>query len=468
MLGPAQTFARSLLRWYDRSRRDLPWRVPVGSTEKLDPYHVLVSEAMLQQTQVATVVPYYHRFLARFPTLADLAAADEQDVLRLWQGLGYYSRARNLQAAARKVVSDFGGELPSERDELLRLPGVGLYTAGAVASIAFGRRAPIVDGNVARVLCRVDRITTDPRERATLDVLWRRAEEVLPESRTGDFNSAMMELGATVCTPRSPQCLLCPVREHCEAFAAGEAERIPGAQGEAHAAVAPRDVLRPPGRCLADRAAPAARAVGRDVAIRDGRAPEPVVADGATVPAVTPPPPVPTTEPVSIGSVEHALTHRRYHFDVRSCDATDDRTPAGDRPRAWVSLDRLDDYPSRAHTCASRRCSAPPAGARAPRPRAVPPPGTRRRRSRFRATRTVRQYGSDARRFPSITSPPPPSGRPARGLPRVGRSYISFGPGPFAGTDDHGSTQPRGPDDRRRRRPGRPSAPAPPRCWACS
>jgi A/G-specific adenine glycosylase len=221
MLPTPVQFRRRLLAWYDRHRRDLPWR------RTADPYHVLVSEAMLQQTQVATVIPYYRRFLERFPAISDLARASEQEVLRLWQGLGYYSRARNLQAAAKTVVAEHGGKLPQTVEALLKLPGVGRYTAGAVASIAFGTRAPIVDGNVARVLCRIDRIETDPRERETLQLLWRRAEEILPKDRVGDFNSALMELGATVCTPRSPQCLICPVRAHCEAFAAGVQERIP-------------------------------------------------------------------------------------------------------------------------------------------------------------------------------------------------------------------------------------------------
>src|SRR3954470_16957732 len=205
MLGSPTTFARRLLRWYDRARRDLPWRA-VGADGRPDPYHVLVSEAMLQQTQVATVIPYFNRFIARFATLADLARADEQEVLRLWQGLGYYSRARNLQKAARRVVSEFGGQLPADVDRLRALPGVGRYTAGAVASIAFGKRAPILDGNVVRVLCRVEKVTSDPRDRDTQALLWRRAEEVLPKVRVGDFNSALMELGATACIPRSPQC----------------------------------------------------------------------------------------------------------------------------------------------------------------------------------------------------------------------------------------------------------------------
>src|SRR5687767_4015402 len=181
MLASTAIFARRLLAWYDKCHRKLPWRAdpscggPKPALAASDPYHVLVSEAMLQQTQVATVIPYFNRFIARFPTLADLAAADEQEVLRYWQGLGYYSRARNLRAAARKVVAEYGGELPRERDRLLTLPGVGRYTAGAVSSIAFDRRAPILDGNVIRVLCRIDKVQSDPRDRVTQDLLWRRA-----------------------------------------------------------------------------------------------------------------------------------------------------------------------------------------------------------------------------------------------------------------------------------------------------
>ena len=230
MRTPGPAFSRRLLRWYDRARRDLPWRMPLGSTQRLDPYHVLLSESMLQQTQVATVIPYFHRFLERFPTLKALADAPQQDVLRLWQGLGYYSRARNLQAAARMIVNDLKGQMPSTVDGLLNLPGVGRYTAGAIASIAFNRRALILDGNVQRVLCRLDAVMRDPRERETNKHLWNRAEEILPTKRIGDFNSALMELGAMICTPRNPQCLLCPVREHCDAFAAGVQERIPVAK----------------------------------------------------------------------------------------------------------------------------------------------------------------------------------------------------------------------------------------------
>jgi A/G-specific adenine glycosylase len=226
MLRSHVDFARRLLKWYDQSHRDLPWRT-CGNAPHPVPYHVLVSEFMLQQTQVATVIPYFHRFTQRFPTIADLASADEQEVLRHWQGLGYYSRARNLLRCARQIVGEHGGDVPSDAKQLQKLAGIGRYTAGAISSIAFGRRVPILDANVTRVLLRLDKIESDPRERAVQDQLWHRAEEILPRRRMGDFNSALMELGALICTPRSPQCLICPVQIHCEALVAGVAERIP-------------------------------------------------------------------------------------------------------------------------------------------------------------------------------------------------------------------------------------------------
>ena len=339
MLGSPATFARRLLAWYDASRRPLPWRGANGSGDGVDPYHVLVSEAMLQQTQVATVIPYYARFLERFPTLADLASADEQEVLRLWQGLGYYSRARNLQAAARKVVSDYAGQLPRERDELLKLPGIGRYTAGAVASIAFDRRAPILDGNVTRVLCRIDRIESDPREKPTQDLLWRRAEEILPRRRVGSFNSALMELGATVCIPRNPQCLICPVRGHCEAFAAGVQERIPAPRKAKENPLLRRAtfcIKSPAGRWLIEQRPPKGRWAGMWQFVT-------LVADeSAGVETLQSLLPVPVSRPRLIGTVTHGLTHRRYHFDVYACDTADEAPLAS---HVWTSLQGLDQYP---------------------------------------------------------------------------------------------------------------------------
>jgi A/G-specific adenine glycosylase len=343
MLGDADRFARRLLGWYDRHRRDLPWRPdPKTGRPAPEPYHVLVSEAMLQQTQVATVIPYYHRFLARFPRVCDLASAREQDVLRAWQGLGYYSRARNLHAAARAVVNEHGGELPRTIEGLLALPGVGRYTAGAVASIAFGTRAPIVDGNVARVLCRIDRVETDPRDRQTGQLLWRRAEEILPKRRVGDFNSALMELGATVCTPRNPQCLLCPVREHCAAFAAGAQERIP-APRKARPTPLNRRVtfcIRRGDRWLIEQRPAKGRWAGMWQFVT------------LATPAANGVPhslarllPVRTSNPRKLGMVTHGLTHRRYEFDVYACECAGAADAEDAGRRRWATLDGLAEYP---------------------------------------------------------------------------------------------------------------------------
>ena len=212
---------RDLLSWYDHHRRDLPWR------DQSDPYRVWVSEVMLQQTQVTTVVPYYERFLQRFPTLADLAAASLDDVLKAWEGLGYYARARNLHAAARQVVADYEGQLPDSYTKLRQLPGFGDYTAGALASIAFGERVPAVDGNVKRVLARLFAIQDDVTRSATARRLRAIAADLVPPNRPGDFNQALMELGATLCTPTSPRCMLCPLNAECDGLARGIRDSLP-------------------------------------------------------------------------------------------------------------------------------------------------------------------------------------------------------------------------------------------------
>jgi len=218
---------RALLKWYRAAHRAMPWREPPGSGRHPDPYAVLVSEQMLQQTQVATVIPYFHRWMRRFPDVHALADADEQDVLTLWQGLGYYNRARNLRKAARVVVDEHGGEIPGTVNALRQLPGVGPYTAGAVASIAFGVPTPLVDGNVMRVLTRWFGIDRDITATPTKNKLWELAGELVPKDQPGDFNQALMELGATVCLPRNPACLTCPVRGKCVAVERGLTDRLP-------------------------------------------------------------------------------------------------------------------------------------------------------------------------------------------------------------------------------------------------
>jgi A/G-specific adenine glycosylase len=214
-------FRKQLLGWFRQFRRDLPWR------RTKDPYRIWLSEIMLQQTRVATVIPYYERFVERFPDVRPLAAATENEVLRLWSGLGYYGRARNLRRAAQQVVARHGGQFPANLEEVLALPGIGSYTAPAILSIAFGERLAVLDGNVARVLARLGAIRGDLRESQRWRGLEETANALLDPDSPGDWNQAMMELGATLCTPKSPQCLICPAAQFCEGRKLGIAESLP-------------------------------------------------------------------------------------------------------------------------------------------------------------------------------------------------------------------------------------------------
>src|ERR1043165_2279076 len=212
-----------LLRWYDRHRRVLPWRARKG--ERADPYRVWLSEIMLQQTTVKAVAPYYARFLARFPTVLELADAPLEDVLKVWAGLGYYARARNLHACAKAVVERHGGQFPDREEGLRALPGVGAYTAAAIAAIAFDRPASPVDGNIARVIARMFAVDEElPAAKPHIRAL---AESITPTQRTGDFAQAMMDLGATICTPKNPACALCPWIAPCAARERGDQESFP-------------------------------------------------------------------------------------------------------------------------------------------------------------------------------------------------------------------------------------------------
>src|SRR5262249_11272400 len=215
--------ADRLLAWYDRHARALPWRAKAG--ERADPYRVWLSEIMLQQTTVVAVGPYFRDFLARWPTVHDLAAADLDAVLRAWRGLGYYARARNLHRCARVVSAEHGGEFPDSEEALRGLPGVGAYTAAAIAAIAFGRRATVMDGNVERVIARMFRVTEPlPRAKAAPRPI---GEGLTPGARPGDYAQAMMALGAPICLPRKPKCMLCPLVEACAARRAGVQEALP-------------------------------------------------------------------------------------------------------------------------------------------------------------------------------------------------------------------------------------------------
>lgn len=214
-------FQKQLLAWFRAHQRDLPWR---GSR---DPYRIWVAEIMLQQTRIAAVMPYYDRFLQHFPTVESLAAAPRQDVLKLWSGLGYYSRARNLHLAAQKIVADHDGKFPRKLETALELPGIGAYTAAAVLSIAYDAPLAVLDGNVARVLARIHAIRGDLRAPRTWRALTETANHLIARESASDWNQALMELGEVICTPQSPRCLVCPVVHSCQAYAQGVTNEIP-------------------------------------------------------------------------------------------------------------------------------------------------------------------------------------------------------------------------------------------------
>lgn len=345
---------RRLLGWYRRSRRDLPWR------ETRDPYAIHLSEIMLQQTTVAAVLPYYRRFLERFPTASRLARADEEEVLALWSGLGYYHRARRLHAAVREVESRWGGRFPETVEDLRSLPGVGEYTAAAVASIAFGLPEAVVDGNVIRVLSRTFALRGDSDSAR----LRRRCREIagalLAPRLPGDFNQALMELGATACTPRSPRCSSCPLRVDCEGRRRGDPERFPGSPGRRAAVTVLRSaaLVRERGRLLLARI-PEGRPNGGLLELpaietgetgRGGKALERGLARelGLRVRAGR-----------LLGTVRHAITHRRISLEVYEA-RREGGLPAG-RGLRFVPLAEADETPL---TGATRRALRLRAGGR--------------------------------------------------------------------------------------------------------
>ncbi|NIR49978.1 A/G-specific adenine glycosylase [candidate division KSB1 bacterium] len=205
-------FSEKLIGWYNKNKRDLPWR------KTSDPYEIWVSEVMLQQTQVDTVVPYYKKFLERFPDIKSLAEASLSDVLKVWEGLGYYARARNLKSAAEIIQKEHGGEMPDTHDRLIKIPGIGPYTAAAIASIAYNENYPVVDGNVLRLVARIMRIEAPPGKKGTKSKFVQTCRQLMPKGQASAFNQAMMELGALICTPHRPKCSRCPVSFFCQAY----------------------------------------------------------------------------------------------------------------------------------------------------------------------------------------------------------------------------------------------------------
>ncbi|MEK6221285.1 MAG: A/G-specific adenine glycosylase [Chloroflexota bacterium] len=215
------SLSNKIISWYQKNKRDLPWR------DDTDPYRVWVSEIMAQQTRLETVIPYFERWMARFPTIQSLASADQQEVLSIWEGLGYYSRARNLHHAARVVVETHAGVLPKYVKTLRTLPGIGRYTAGAIASLAFQLDEPIVDGNIKRVYARIFNIKAQVNTPAGEKEIWVIAEKLLPKGKSRDYNQALMDLGATVCAPQNPKCRFCPLTKECQAYSLGIQDTLP-------------------------------------------------------------------------------------------------------------------------------------------------------------------------------------------------------------------------------------------------
>ena len=325
-MASAKAIQTRLLRWYDRGHRDLPWR------KTSDPYHIWVSEIMLQQTRVQAVIPYYERFLRRFPDVDALANAPEQELLACWSGLGYYSRARNLQRAARIVVERHGSQFPRDRAAALDLPGIGHYTASAILSIAYGISLPVLDGNVARVLSRLFAVAADLKTTPGKDTLNRLAANLLSASRPGDFNQGMMELGATICLPRQPQCQACPLRVLCAAYCEQSVEAYPP----------PRIKLKPVtrrltaaivkdrrGRCLTVQRPPTANWMAGFWELPMWEQPSEPLPSALTL-------------RVPLGIVRHTITQNRILVSVFSASARDSKKMPGGR---WLTPEELATIP---------------------------------------------------------------------------------------------------------------------------
>ncbi|EWY36587.1 adenine glycosylase [Skermanella stibiiresistens SB22] len=340
--APARTLepavlARSLLAWYDSHRRVLPWRAPAGRTA--DPYHVWLSEIMLQQTTVVTVGPYFEAFLKRWPTVADLAAADLDAVLHAWAGLGYYARARNLHKCAQAVAGSHGGHFPDTEEGLRQLPGIGAYTAAAVAAIAFDRRATVLDGNVERVMARLFAVEEPlPGSKEKLRVL---ADTITPDRRPGDYAQAVMDLGATVCVPRKPRCGQCPWHDGCAARAAGIAETLPRKTPKADKPTRRGMafwLLNPEGAVLLRRR-PESGLLGGMIEVPSGdwleRPAQSLAAAGIQAPAAA-------KWRLLPGLVRHTFTHFHLELQVAAARVGGDSWKAAEG--IWVPVDRLSDH----------------------------------------------------------------------------------------------------------------------------
>jgi A/G-specific adenine glycosylase len=337
---PIEELRRSLLNWYQHEGRDLPWR------QTQDPYAIWVSEIMLQQTQVKTVLPYYHRWLEQFPTIGALAEAEQQDVLMVWQGLGYYARARNLHRAAQQIVANFGGQFPTDMAEALNLPGVGRTTAGGILSSAFHQPWPILDGNVKRVLARLVGLFVPPKN--ALSFLWKGSEQLLDLNEPKTFNQAIMDLGATVCTPKQPDCPRCPWLGMCQAHRFNLQSVLPMSETRSplpHKLIGVAVIWNDQGQVLIDKR-PQSGLLGGLWEFPGGKVePNETISEcvvreiqeelGIAIAVLEP-----------LITVEHAYTHFKVTLSVHHCrHLSGDPQPIECDEAKWVGLDELDQYP---------------------------------------------------------------------------------------------------------------------------
>ncbi len=334
-------FSDKILDWYAHHGRELPWR---GHP---DPYAVWVSEIMLQQTRVETVIPYFERWMHRFPSVRELAAASEQDVLSLWEGLGYYSRARNLYKAARIVLDIYGGELPHDIVALRKLPGIGQYTVGAIASMAFGQNVATLDGNLRRVFARVFNVAEPADTLAGEEILLALAERHLPNGHAGDYNQALMDLGATLCLPRNPACLLCPLRDLCKARALGLQELRPVMKPKTevpHYTVTAA-VLRRDGKVLLAKR-PSKGLLGGMWEFPGGKVEKGESLEACLVREIQEELDAEILVGAAFGIYQHAYTHFRITLHAFLCELTDgEPKPVEAAELAWVVPADLGDYP---------------------------------------------------------------------------------------------------------------------------
>lgn len=332
-----------LLAWYEQNARVLPWR---GHP---DPYAVWVSEIMLQQTRVETVIPYFERWMRRFPSLQDLALSSEQEVLQNWEGLGYYSRARNLHRAARQVVQEFGGVLPSDPAELGRLAGIGRYTAGAIASIAFGKDEAALDGNIRRVLARIFDVSVPARSKQGEEILWNLACAQIPVGRAGDFNQSLMDLGSSICTPRNPDCGHCPLNHLCAAFVRGVQDQRPVLQARGpvpHYTVTAAVISREQQVLIARR--PADGLLGGMWEFPGGKVEHGETLEEGLKREIREELGVDVYVGEPLGVYQHAYTHFRVTLHAFYCQLQDEKTeprPIVASEIRWLALYELEDFP---------------------------------------------------------------------------------------------------------------------------